>query len=135
MSAGLLCDCTRHEHPVGRIVGVGGCPKYSADQDAGGPCAACGPSLRQCGATDCTNVGTARPVLVVRAWIGEAGVDMELQLPVCADHQALVTVGEFLTDDGWVLCRQGYIAARGPDTPPLRGLTSLGWHPMAEAVR
>lgn len=42
MSAGLLCNCTEHEHPPARTAGPGGCGRYATDQETGGRCRECG---------------------------------------------------------------------------------------------
>lgn len=89
--------------------------------------------VRECGRILCPSPGTARPIVSVRSWIGEAGWESTFDVAVCAVHQADTKVEDLVGDEGWRILSIAYEAVHPGESPPLRGLTSVRWEPLGES--
>lgn len=88
--------------------------------------------MGECGRTDCHNVATARPVLLVQpeGMTIPQPAEVVLNVPVCDDHQTTTTVADLVNDTGWQRIVDGF-RANGKATPDRRRL-GLTWERIGD---
>lgn len=78
----------------------------------------------------CGRPGVARASLVLRSFVGESGLELELDVPACVTHREGVKVEHLMSAETWAIARRMYEAARR--STPLRSLTTLRWHAIGD---
>lgn len=79
-----------------------------------------------CNRIDCTNEGTAHPVLELRprGYTGQPA-NAVLGIRICDEHQPTLSAQDFITDEGWQVLVET-ARALGKATPD-RASTTLHW--------
>lgn len=93
--------------------------------------------MATCARSDCQATATATPVLILhpfalelmRADLDPEPATMHLELPVCPEHQAVTSVDDLVTDDGWTDILQAFRSVGRVD--PDRASLKLRWQPIA----
>ena len=82
-------------------------------------------TFHECGRIDCSDEGTAMPVLLLRATKGGVAAEAELDLRVCEKHAAESAPDHFVDEKGWDVLVAPFVS-RGL-ARPVRRFTSLKW--------
>jgi hypothetical protein len=93
-------------------------------------------AVMQCGMAYCSATATHRPVLML--WAAQTvkhGVmhmkkpaEAEVGIGLCAEHAKYTTAQDLITDEGWRLITEAFLAAK--KMPPVRHMTKLKLIPL-----